>query len=453
MNNKDFLKKNSKSIVIYNPLSNIGHFDSWCSLFVKNLLENGWALIVITRNAAKVLSDLDHAHITDKSKLLVIDQGTDLRMDGKFSVLEIIINKTKILKFLNAIKLNDRRSNQSFFNILVSFSARVFNYLIRKLELFLSKFIPGKLRISFNNPVEFAADINLLTKAFGGCPSFVLNMYLDLYDPSPKLWEKFSDDMHCKWGGIHMDLSRALTDRPYSHSKSLKAIYTINEPVEFYDKTTQAQNLFQWLPDVTDISVPSNPSPVRQDIEKLAAGRKIIFLGGSIGGTKNLYLWSQLFYKLNRREWYFVQIGKIEYPTLSREDLDGLHKLQNEKTENIFISDAYLPEESVFNEVMSISAIIWGLYRGFDRSSNILTKSALLSKPIIVSDRFLMGQRVNAYKIGVAVSEIDADEAKLGIEWLINNPIPLANFEHYADVYSTSALAKKLNESLLQIIS
>ncbi len=37
--------------------------------------------------------------------------------------------------------------------------------------------------------------------------------------------------------------------------------------------------------------------------------------------------------------------------------------------------------------------------------SNILTKAALLSKPIIVSDRFLMGQRVNTYNIGIAVPE------------------------------------------------
>ena len=112
-----------------------------------------------------------------------------------------------------------------------------------------------------------------------------------------------------------------------------------------------------------------------------------------------------------------------------------------------------MPDETVFNEIMSISSIVWGLYRDFDRSSNILTKSALLSKPIIVSDRFLMGQRVNTYKIGVAVSEIDADSAKSGIEWLINNPVPLANFERYADVYSTRALSKKLNESLLKILN
>ena len=105
MNNKDFLKKNSKSIVIYNPLSNIGHFDSWCSLFVKILLENGWALIVITRNASKVLSDLDRADITDTSKLLVIDQAIDIRTNTKFSIIETIINKT-IGIYINLFRIN-----------------------------------------------------------------------------------------------------------------------------------------------------------------------------------------------------------------------------------------------------------------------------------------------------------------------------------------------------------
>jgi len=367
--------------------------------------------------------------------------------------MELIISKIKVFQFLGSVKLNDRRVNQSLSNICISFMARLINYFARKFEYFLSKFFPNKLKVSFNNPVEFASDINLIVKMLGRKPSIVLNMYLDLYNTELKNWEKFSQEMSCSWAGIHMDTSHSLKNRPYSQSKTLKVIYTINDPLSLDNKFTQDGVDFQWLPDVTDISLPPKVSQIVQDIEKLAAGRKIIFLGGAIGGSKNLSLWSELFFNLDHREWYFVQIGKIEYPTLTSKDLDGLDKLQSSKIENIYISDAYLPEESAFNEVMSISAIIWGLYRDFDRSSNILTKSALLSKPIIVSNRFLMGQRVNKYKIGVAVSETNVDEVITGINGLINNPVPKANFQCYANIYSASALSKKLNDSLLRVIS
>lgn len=449
---KDFLKNNSKSIVVYNPLSNVGHFDSWCSIFVKVLLENNWAVVVITKNQQVLFEKLAGYKEHYKTKLLVLDQSANVGANDKISVMGNIIKKIKIISFLESLKLNDRRINQSLFNIINSFIARVFNFLLRKLIYILSKYNSENLKISFNNPIDFASDIDVLVKGLGGKPAIVINMYLDLYDPRLKKWEKFSQKMYCKWVGIHMDLSHALKNRPYTRSKALKIIYTINESVKQTDHVLQYGINYQWLPDITDISVPVKVSRIVEDIKRLAAGRRIIFLGGAIGKTKNISLWAELFFKLNHDEWYFVQIGKIEYPTLTKDDLDGLNKLQKSKKDTIYISDAYLPDETIFNEVMSCSSVIWGLYRDFDRSSNILTKAALLYKPIIVSNRFLMGQRVNNYKIGIAVSETNVDDVIKGLESITNNPIPLENFEKYAKMYSETTLSKKLITSLEKII-
>ena len=151
-------------------------------------------------------------------------------------------------------------------------------------------------------------------------------------------------------------------------------------------------------------------------------------------------------------QWFFVQIGKIDYATLSNSDLQGLKKIQTSALENVYLEDAYLQNETIFNEIINISTVIWGLYRDFDRSSNILTKAALFSKPIIVSDRYLMGQRVNEYKIGRAVSESDVDEVVTAITSLVKQPIEKANYAKYAAIYSTQALAEKLDQSLQSAI-
>jgi hypothetical protein len=279
-----------------------------------------------------------------------------------------------------------------------------------------------------------------------------MNLYVDLYAPDSEVWEIFAESMQYKWVGIHMDMTHTLVNRPYWKSAALKTIFTINESATTaIDGDVKGMN-YQWLPDVTDISLPATPSQITIQIQKRANGRNIIFLGGAIGGTKNLSLWSELVFKADKSKWFFVQIGKIDYGTLSGADLAGLQKLLAAKYENFYYSDDYLPDEAVFNEVISKSAVVWGLYRDFDRSSNILTKAALFSKPIVVSKNYLMGQRVDQYKIGCSVSETDVSEALNAIDWLVTNPVSADNFKNYAAVYSTQALTEKLDQCLMSVI-
>lgn len=442
--------KNCKYIIIYNPLSNIGHFDSWCSIFAKILLEAGWIVVVVTRNTKNIINEFEVYESKYIDKLILIDQTCDISTNDKISMFEIIIKKTKILDFIERIKFSQKQSNQKLYNVIIDSVTNIINKVLNKIEFFLSKLLKTRLKICSVNPINFAFDIELLVKSLGVKPNVVLNMYLDLYNPDIKVWDEFSKIMTWKWAGIHMDTSRTLIDRPYVRSDYLKVIYKINEP-NINEKNVVGDFIdYQWLPDVTNVSLPSKISQLTSTIKKFAAGRKIIFLGGSIGGSKNLSLWSKLYFKLDHNEWYFVQIGKIEYLTLSADDLSGLHSLQNLEIENIYISEEYLSDETVFNEIMSVSTIIWGLYKDFDRSSNILTKAALLFKPIIVSNRFLMGQRVNKYQIGVAVSESNIETLINGIDWVMNNPVPMINFQKYAEDYSTKALSNKLIESLSQ---
>lgn len=439
-------KKNTKYIIIYNPLSNIGHFDSWCGIFVRVFLENNWTVVLVTKNAEIINNNYQEFH--NNSRLKIFDQNYDLKINNKKSFIEYFLKKTKIFELLSKLKFNERMKNQSFYFIMKRIISKVLNYIIQNIEAKFLKFSKYRLIISPKDPLIFASDIELIVSSLGTKPDIVLNMYLDLYDPEIKVWEKFSQVMKFKWAGIHMDTTHTLINKAYRKSESLKVIYTLNETDKYKEKECVQSYIYQWIPDITNIKLPSPMSNITKSILKFASGRKIIFLGGSIGVSKNISLWSELCLKLNHKEWYFIQIGKIEYSTLSSADIKGLHILQKLDSDNIYIFDEYLPDETVFNEIMSISSIIWGLYRDFDRSSNILTKAALLLKPIIVSDRFIMGQRVSKYNIGITASENNIDILINAIECLMNNPIPEQNYKNYAYDFGLNVLSNNLLKSI-----
>lgn len=449
----DFFDKNNKSILIYNPLSNVGHFDSWCSIFVSCLLQNGWKVCVVTKNSKNLSYESSKYSPQYLSELLVLDDTSKLLNSNYYIFCRKILEKLNILNFLQFINNKSLKLNSNEMNVVASFLLRSVNFVARKLSAGLKRAFQPSLKINPINPNDFADDINLVITAFGSSPSIVLNMYLDLYKPDRELWEIFNKRMQTKWAGIHMDMTHTLILRPYVLSTTLAAIYTINELAKV--KTVNIdQNLnYLWLPDVTNTSLPQALTPTALNILKRAGGRKIFFLGGAIGGTKNLSLWAKLIKRLNSSEWFFVQAGKVDEATLSASDLIALHHLRSAGLENVYISESYLPDETKFNEMISISNVIWGIYRDFDRSSNILTKAALFSKPILVSDEYLMGQRVREYAIGAAVSASDIESVMLGLTQLMNHPVPAKNFENYATVYSKQALSAKLDQTLTSLIN
>lgn len=445
----NFFKNNKKSILIYNPLSNVGHFDSWCMLFAKILLANDWKVCVVTKNSQKLFEIFNDEMTKDSSQLLILDDHSVIKDELYYDFCRKILNKIKVFEFIEIIQFQIKPSSLNGWRC---FLKRGHNYCVRVIEKSIKKVFQPKLIISASSPQEFAKDINLAINFLGNPPSIVMNMYVDLYTPDSEMWDIFAKNMHCKWVGIHMDMNHTLLNRPYWQSATLKTIFTINEPATTLVGDEVIGMNYQWLPDVTDISLPAFPGQIVIQIQKKANGRNIIFLGGAIGGTKNLSLWSELVFKADQTKWFFVQIGKIDYGTLSSADLAGLQLLLSSKCENFYYSDEYLSDEAVFNEIVSKSAVIWGLYRNFDRSSNILTKAALFSKPIVVSKNYLMGQRVDQYKIGCAVSETDVVEALNAIDWLVTNPFSADNFKKYAAVYNAQALSEKLDQCLMSVI-
>lgn len=135
------------------------------------------------------------------------------------------------------------------------------------------------------------------------------------------------------------------------------------------------------------------------------------------------------------------------------EDEVALRKVLSRPPENLYIQPKYLADERTFNEIISISDVIFAVYRDFGRSSNMLSKAAYFEKPILVSKSCLMGDRVEQYRIGYAVPQDDT----LAMYQALCNLGKIENlgthFKSYRSDFSEEIMQQKLVAFLQQSIS
>jgi hypothetical protein len=205
------------------------------------------------------------------------------------------------------------------------------------------------------------------------------------------------------------------------------------------------------LPDVTNDEISLGRSELLDKILYKASGRKIVFLGGAINGKKNISCWSNVIETMNPAQWFFILVGYQDRSTFTNEDLWGIERVHSR--ENVFIYDHYVQDERELNLIISNSNIIFGVYRNFQGSSNMLAKSASFSVPIVVSSEFEMGNRVREYGIGYCVEENDHLEIATVIERSSSVLIPRSSFNRYSDAYSRSGFAEALDDFVTEAIS
>ena len=435
------LAGNRKSVVLYNPLSGKGHFDSWCALFTRSLLLKGWSVCVLTPVASRIFSELQDLTEEQLQRVLILDPHTCLPPTklGRF------LNKNKpFLSFQQYLVTTLRKGTDA----RLGFVNRLHRMICRKLHGYLIRQLNPSFKVSPHSPIDFAEDIQLLRRLTTQQPQIILNMYLDIYSNEETDWEPFYREIDWRWVGIHIDINNTLQTIHKNKLKGLQCIFYINEDLKLSKLKQIGQVDHHWLPDVASTALPDHPTALTLKATSLAKGRKIAFLGGAIGGTKNIAAWCAVIRLLDPKQWFFIQAGVVDRTTLSKNDLFALQDIESDPPENLLIFDHYLKNDSEFNELISISDLIWGIYRDFDRSSNILGKSAMFRKPILVSDKFLMGQRVNEYKIGLAVDENDAQQIAEAMTFLISHPIESEHFDRYSLEHGPKALSDKLDQYL-----
>jgi glycosyltransferase involved in cell wall biosynthesis len=326
-----------------------------------------------------------------------------------------------------------------------TFAARIGNRLLRVLkslhgqEATENQYDPRFLRVD-----EFFNRLRYLRRQCKWKVAMTFNMYMDMYPASKDDWKVFLKSNELPWSGIRFVPTPGAKEG-YYQLPSLAGMCFLDQRVcDAYQKFLPHKK-FEYLPDITDNTLPDEQTQLLSEIRGKAGTRKIVFLGGTLGGTKNLSCWYQLIAQMDSTRWYFVQIGELFEDTLSDEDLYELNKIRARCPENLFIKQMYLPDEAQFNEIINGSDAIFAVYRNFSISSNMLGKAAAFGKPILVARGHLMGDRVLQYGIGMTVVENDVVGMEIALKSLVSNPqLRHDNFEAYRRDFGVIELSRRL---------
>lgn len=401
----------NRCVLVYNPLSGHGHLDSWNALFVSTLLAAGYGVIAVTENSAALKERLESSGDLRSPDLQILDLA-QLRP----GITERVLAR--------AGKLLGRAQRQKPAVADTGDADPEANYL---------------------EPIDFARHIRRAMKMARKAPSMILNMYMDLYRTDAQRWMAFDRDQPIPWIGIRF-IPRPQSDEGYYQTLSLAGMCFLDQGVVESCRAKFPGKRFFYLPDVTHADLPAQPGALVRTVQQQAAGRKIVFMGGTIARTKNLAMWLRMIRLADPAEWFFVQIGEIHRDALSRQDLEALDRAMREPPGNLFMHDGYLQDERIFNEIIAASDVVFAVYRDFPISSNMLGKAATFEKPILVADNHLMGERVVRYGIGSAVRQDDPAAMLRALEAITREAPAPSGFRAYREDFGRAALARHLGE-------
>ena len=413
----NILKADSeKTILLFNPVSGKGHLDSWCTLCASVLSDLGYRVQVLTPNSKPVRENLDRS----------IGQCANIQVE-----------------FLKWQK-SSIQTVRSLLLVVVSRSKpviRIILFLYSKLIQQRTKELVNETSTGTANPKIFSSILKKALKKVEHKPDLVINLYLDMYRTDNRVWDEFFSVTPYRIAGFRFVPSPEPTEG-YLHFKNFGGLCLLEEAAVIRYQSVFERKEFQLLPDATNDDVYLGKCELLEEILLKASGRKIVFLGGAIGGNKNISCWSNIVENLNSSEWFFALVGKQDWSTFTDEDIRGIERAQ--LRENVFVYDHYVKDERILNLIISKSSLVFAVYRNFHGSSNMLAKSASFSVPIVVSGEFEMGRRVEKFGIGYCVEENNHLQIAAIIEQSSSMPIPQSFFDNYSNVHSRKAFSDGL---------
>ncbi len=205
------------------------------------------------------------------------------------------------------------------------------------------------------------------------------------------------------------------------------------------------------LPDFTDELPLSEDCPLAVEIRSRAKGRKIIGLLGGLSRRKGLITLIRIVMQSASRDWYFVFAGVLLDQTFSKDELSTIKSFFNAQREECFFHLEKIPDDAQFNTAVNVCDVIFAMYEDFPHSSNLVTKSAMYGKCILVSSGGYMEEVVRHYKLGEAVPAGDVQAALNALHRLTasdHSAESLAGMKEYVREQSQ----EKLRQVLLNLV-
>lgn len=188
----------------------------------------------------------------------------------------------------------------------------------------------------------------------------------------------------------------------------LRGLAVLDEgAVDFVSKVSGCDNVVAF-PDFSETSC-SKDCDVAAKLRGFATGRRVIGIAGHLQPSKGTVTLAQaaLRSRQDGRQEVFAFVGELWWELYSESDREVLRDAF--AGENVFTHFERIPREEDFNAVLHSFDIIYAGYHSFPHSSNMPAKAAGLRRPMIVSDGYLLGDRVSRFRLGRVIPQCDVD--------------------------------------------
>jgi glycosyltransferase involved in cell wall biosynthesis len=177
------------------------------------------------------------------------------------------------------------------------------------------------------------------------------------------------------------------------------------------------------FPDLTDERQPASPAAVllASRLKHFADGRPIVGLVGYLQPSKGLLPLLLASQDPRLSKVCFAFAGEVPWPLFSSQECRTISDVLSNRP-NTWNHLMRIPDEEQLNSLLAACDILYAAYIDFPHSSGIVTKAALLKRPIIVSDGYLMAERVRHFKLGEVVPQSNVDALVAAILKITRNP-------------------------------
>lgn len=328
----------------------------------------------------------------------------------------------------------------------------------------------GRDHDPLSTPLRWRASAEILHRAetdTGWTADLVFFCYLDSYlrfSPFPMLPAM---TLGRPWSGLyfrngHLEfpadpLRRAAKGDRLLRSPDCRAVCTLDE--RFNDTLEEiSSHPAVAFPDITDETLPPEPTAAAREIRRKAGDRRIV---GLISMEKRKGLITLLKAALRAKElrepWYFVATGPFPRETFTAEELaflDGVvERIASGEIDNIHFdtSGDRIQDGAPYNSLFSSFDLVWAAYEAFEGSSNALTKAAAFRIPLVATAGQCVGARVDGFQLGRTFPEGDPEGAVEAIRGALARVAPdgsplVPAFDSYHRAHSRDRLDEVFRE-------
>jgi hypothetical protein len=463
-----------KSIFLVNPISGRGHLDAYARLYSRALLELGYQVVLLAKadgNTTGYLARCNPAlepsfgfisfdQVRTSDSACHAERSTGISARSKISLIRrsrLVWQEEGLLGIMIRCLRVPLRALIS--RIPVS-SVR---YQIRRAERALGRrLLQTRLAQALNLPFYFDVGrirfsdlverVHYAVSANGhAVPDLVLFLYLDLMSEQRRNIVALDRSGSWPWIGIlfHPRLARHpnASIEGYFESKNARGgVFLVPSGIPAYAEATP-QLHFALAPDVADLEAPAEPSSLALDLRKCAGKRTIVLQIGSITAHKGIPTLLDVIAAADPGRFFFALVGEVHWESFG-EHKGRIRSFYSRPPENVYLSQGYIASERDYNSLIMASDIVYAVYQDFGSSSNSLTKSAGFRRPILVSEKSLMGERVRCANIGAVAPEGDANAILEKLCWLAAQPRNRFAFEAFSEEHSVEALKRVLANAL-----